>query len=120
MKRVALGAAVVAVAAAAPADAATQRVFRTPSKRIACLMLKTSVRCDTFFLNDVAFRLTAHGKGKRIHVTDTVALVKEPTLAYGKSAKLGPFTCTSRTDGLTCRNRQKHGFFVSRESQRVF
>ena len=83
-------------------------------------MLKTSVRCDTFFLNDVAFRLTAHGPGKRIHVTDTVALVKEPILAYGKSAKLGPFTCTSRPTGLTCTNREKHGFFVSVQSQRVF
>ena len=90
------------------------------AKRIACLMLKTSVRCDTFFLNDVAFRLTAHGAGKRIHVTDTVALVHEATLAYGKSAKVGPFTCTSQSVGLTCRNRQGHGFFVSTQSQRVF
>jgi hypothetical protein len=105
---------------AASAQAASQRHFRTPSKRIACLMLTTSVRCDTFFLNDVAFRLTAHGPGKRIHVTDTVALVKEPILAYGKSAKLGPFTCTSQTVGLTCKNREGHGFFVSVQSQRVF
>ena len=119
MKRLALTL-LVAALAAAPAEAATQRVFRTPSKRIACLMLKTSVRCDTFFLNDVAFRLTAHGKGKRIHVTDTVALVKEPILAYGKSATFGPFTCTSRTNGLTCKNRDGHGFFVSVQSQRVF
>ena len=121
MKRLALLAAVaIAATAALPAQAATERHVRTPSKRIACLMLTTSVRCDTFFLNDVGFRLTAHGKGKRIHVTDTVALVKEPTLAYGSSAKLGPFTCTSRTAGLTCRNRQGHGFFVSVQRQRVF
>jgi hypothetical protein len=120
MKRLALCAALTALAAAPAAEAATQRVFRTPSKTIACLMLKTSVRCDTFFLNDVAFRLTANGPGKRIHVTDTVALVKEPILAYGKSAKLGPFTCSSHTDGLTCTNRQGHGFFVSRRRQRVF
>src|SRR3954452_15497664 len=118
MKRLALTTLLVALAAA-PAHAASQRHFRTPSKRIACLMLKTSVRCDTFFLNDVAFRLTAHG-AKRIHVTDTVALVHEPTLAYGTSAKLGPFTCTSQTTGLTCKNRQGHGFFVSVQSQRVF
>jgi hypothetical protein len=119
MKRLVL-AGLIAGLAAAPAEAATQRVFRTPSKRIACLMLKTSVRCDTFFLNDVAFRLTANGAGKRIHVTDTVALVKEPILGYGKSATLGPFTCTSRTAGLTCKSRQGHGFFVSVQSQRVF
>src|SRR4051794_34327602 len=118
MKRLALTL-LLTTLAAAPAEAATQRVFRTPSKRIACLMLKTSVRCDTFFLNDAAFRLTAHGKGKRIHVTDTVALVKEPILAYGRSAKIGPFTCASRTDGLTCTNRQGHCFFVRRQRQRV-
>ena len=106
--------------AVAPAGAAQQRHFRTPSKRIACLMLTTSVRCDTFFLNDTGFRLTAHGPGRRIHVTDTVALVHEPTLAYGKSAKVGPFTCTSQTVGLTCRNREGHGFFVSVQSQRTF
>lgn len=120
MNRLALLAALVTLCAVAPAQAASQRYFRTPSKRIACLMLTTSVRCDTFFLNDVGFRLTAHGPGKRIHVTDTVALVHEPTLAYGKSAKLGPFTCTSRSAGLTCKNRAGHGFFVSVQSQRVF
>jgi hypothetical protein len=120
MKRAALALTVVAAVAAAPAQADTQRHFRTPSKRIACLMLETSVRCDTFFLNDVAFRLTANGAGKRIHVTDTVALVKEPILAYGKSAKVGPFTCSSHEDGLTCTNRKGHGFFVSRQRQRVF
>jgi hypothetical protein len=119
MKRSVAAVAVLAVGAA-PASAATQRHFRTPSKRIACLMLRTSVRCDTFFLNDVAFRLTAHGTGKRIHVTDTVALVGEPVLAYGKSAKVGPFTCTSRSVGLTCENRAHHGFFVSAQSQRVY
>ena len=120
MKRLALLTVSAAVLAAVPADGASQRHFRTPSKRIACLMLTTSVRCDTFFLNDVGFRLTAHGKGKRIHVTDTVALVHEPTLAYGRSAKLGPFTCTSQSVGLTCKNRAGHGFFVSVQSQRVF
>ena len=120
MKRLALLASAAAPLAAAPAGAAQQRHFRTPSKRIACLMLTTSVRCDTFFLNDVAFRLTAHGAGKRIHVTDTVALVHEATLAYGSSAKVAPFTCTSQTAGLTCKNREGHGFFVSAQSQRVF
>ena len=122
MKRLALLtiAAVVACAAATPASGATQRHFRTPSKRIACLMTTTSVRCDTFFLNDVGFFLSAHGKGRRSHVTDTIALVHEPTLAYGRSAKVGPFTCTSQSVGLTCRSRQGHGFFVSTQSQRVF
>jgi hypothetical protein len=44
-----------------------------------------------------------------------------PVLAYGHSRSVGRFTCTSRTTGLTCRDRRSgHGFEVSRERQRLF
>jgi Family of unknown function (DUF6636) len=42
------------------------------------------------------------------------------TLAYGKTWRLSVFTCTSRTTGVTCRNRAGHGLFVSRESYRTW
>lgn len=42
------------------------------------------------------------------------------TLAYGKSWRRGPFTCTSRIAGVTCRNRTGHGLYVSRESYRTW
>ena len=45
---------------------------------------------------------------------------KARVLAYGTSTRFGGITCTSRTTGLTCRNRDGHGFFLSRERWRSF
>ena len=42
------------------------------------------------------------------------------TLAYGKSWQRGPFTCTSRVTGVTCRNRTGHGLFISRQAYRTW
>jgi len=41
-------------------------------------------------------------------------------LAYGKSWRGGGLRCTSAETGLTCRNRDGHGFFLSRERWRSF
>jgi hypothetical protein len=40
------------------------------------------------------------------------------TLAYGKSWRQSVFTCWSRLTGVTCRNRQGHGLFISRQAWR--
>jgi hypothetical protein len=115
---------VLALLAAAPAAASAKtRRFVMPSKRIACLYDShfVALRCDTFFLNDTAFQLRRHGRGRRIRVTDTVGDPRAPVLRYGHRLRLGPFTCASRRTGLTCRTRANgHGFSVSRERQRVF
>jgi hypothetical protein len=42
------------------------------------------------------------------------------TLAYGKTWKRSIFTCTSRVNGVTCKNPAGHGLFVSREAWRAF
>ena len=42
------------------------------------------------------------------------------TLAYGKSWQRGPFTCSSRITGVTCRNRAGHGLFISRQAYRIW
>jgi hypothetical protein len=42
------------------------------------------------------------------------------TLAYGKSWTRGPFTCSSRITGVTCRNQGAHGVFISRQSYRTW
>jgi hypothetical protein len=42
------------------------------------------------------------------------------TLAYGKTWRRGPFTCTSRVTGVTCRSTKHHGLFVSRQSYRLW
>ena len=42
------------------------------------------------------------------------------TLAYAQSWQRGPFTCTSRVTGVTCRNRTGHGLFISRQAYRTW
>jgi hypothetical protein len=44
----------------------------------------------------------------------------KPVLAYGETWRKRGFTCYSRAIGLTCRNTQGHGFFLSRERWHVF
>jgi hypothetical protein len=43
-----------------------------------------------------------------------------PALAYGSTWRHGPFACTSRITGVTCRSRAGHGLFVARQSWRVW
>jgi hypothetical protein len=114
-----------ALALAAPA-AAKVVDFQTPSKRIVCAYVtgigeRAFVRCDLRFLNDRAVVLEAGRKARKVKVTDAVGGPHSPVLAYGRSRTFGRFTCTSRTAGLTCRDRRTdHGFEVSRERQRLF
>jgi hypothetical protein len=112
----------LALAAPVPASAATKS-FQTPSRNIVCLYRSTGgpgplLRCDMHSLNDTAFTLDRRHRGKRVHVTDAVPAGR--VLAYGRSLKLGPFKCTSRRTGLTCRNGHSHGFALSRARQRLF
>jgi hypothetical protein len=118
-------AALLVLAAAAPASAATRR-FQTPSHNIVCLYGSKGgpgphLRCDVLSLNDTGFRLDRRHRGRRVRVTDTVNDPRAPVLRYGSSRRFGPFRCTSRRTGLTCRSRVSgHGFFLSRARQRVF
>jgi hypothetical protein len=43
-----------------------------------------------------------------------------PILSYGRSWNFEGFGCRSRRVGLTCANRSRHGFTLSREYQRIF
>jgi CRISPR/Cas system CSM-associated protein Csm5 (group 7 of RAMP superfamily) len=42
------------------------------------------------------------------------------TLGYGETWSLGTVSCSSDMNGLTCRNKEGHGFFLSRKSQSIF
>jgi hypothetical protein len=117
------------------ATASSFTTFQTPSHHIACAYetSPSSLRCD---ISDVAHRpkrpasceldygsafgLTASGRGKRLCVGDTVLNPKAKVLAYNKSRRLGPFTCTSRASGLRCTTKAGHGFSLSRQTQKVF
>jgi hypothetical protein len=110
----------------AVAEAKT-RSFHTPSQNIACMYVShidargAYLRCDVYSLNDTAFTLRRRGRGHRVHVTDAVGRGAGRELAYGDSVTYGPFKCTSRLTGLTCRSKPSgHGFKLSRASQTVF
>jgi hypothetical protein len=45
--------------------------------------------------------------------------VRYTTLAYGRTRRLGRFTCTSRSTGVTC-TTPGHGVFISRQSWRAW
>src|SRR3954452_7949181 len=102
------------------------KAFQTPSHKIRCAYMSTLgpgpwIRCDVLSLNDTAFRLDRTHKGKRIHVTDAAAGPHARVLRYGHSLKVGPFTCTSRRSGLTCKSRvSRHGFKLSKQRQKRF
>lgn len=53
-------------------------------------------------------------------ITDTVMEPGAPVLQYGRTWSRGGFTCQSRSTGLTCRNLDGHGWFLSRERSRIF
>jgi hypothetical protein len=123
MRRLSLAVVLVALLAAAVPALAKDVVFQTPSKKIACRVYDEGkglvIRCDLFFLNDRAVRMTRTGRARLIHVTDTIGDPKAQVLHYGQTKRVGPFTCTSRRRGLSCHNRRGHGFTVSREHQSV-
>jgi hypothetical protein len=121
-----LVAAICAVLALPAAAQSVNRQFQTPSGQIMCAYFSFTdvppqIRCDLLFLNDRAAVITRSGKGRLVKVTDAVGDPTSRRLAYGTSTRFGIYTCTSRRSGLTCTNRRtRHGFTVSRQSQKVF
>lgn len=105
--------------------------FHTPSGNIRCVLsgggASASVQCWVLsracrgeggtFAYSWAMRATR--RPVRFCPGDIVAAGR--VLRYGRSVRAGVITCTSRVPGLTCTNRRTgHGFFLSRERQRVF
>jgi hypothetical protein len=113
--------------------------FTTPSRNIGCVIeddrqLAPRARCD---IHDHTWRppprpkacdldwgggleVGAVGKGGFTCASDA-AFVNGPVLRYGHGYREGRFTCISRETGVTCTDDQTgHGFFISRESARLF
>lgn len=137
----ALSAATSALAlGAGPAAAQDLEGVRTPSGNIYCMAWPAQdgepagLRCDIRETSNRlpprpadceedwgdAFGLTPSGRGHRLCHGDTVANDAYPVLGYGRSWTRYGMTCVSRTTGLTCSNRQGHGFALSRAAQSVF
>jgi hypothetical protein len=129
--------AAVLAAPAAGARSLSTKTFLTPSKNIACAYYPASItgravfRCDLMSglhprparhcdVDWTGASMAPRGKAGPTCAGDTVYDRSAPVLAYGKSWFYGGITCASRATGLTCRNRDGHGFFLSRQSWRVF
>ncbi len=126
----------IALPAIASADVWT---FETPSRNIQCTVGQEADSSDltctildrtgpparpapadcmshwghTFFMRDtgpVAMPCEAPGPDRRGH----------SRADYGVTGRFGGITCLSEKTGLTCRNQDGHGFFLSRARQTVF
>jgi hypothetical protein len=132
----------VLIGQSAAAHATHSGFFHTPSGNIGCAMwdnddIGVFVRCDigehnwdlppkphTVACQELDYiaglELGAKGKSNFVCAGDTVQHLGKK-LASGKSKTVGRFTCTSKTSGVTCRNRHNgHGLFLSRASYRRF
>jgi Family of unknown function (DUF6636) len=117
------------------ASAANFKQFATPSGNIGCIMGGGAVRCDirekswqappkpSWCDVDWGYGVAVGRKGRASFVCagDTVFEPGEPVLGYGERQIKNRFRCTSKRKGMRCVNtKNKHGFFLSRQSVRVF
>jgi hypothetical protein len=118
---------------AVPANAGLT-LFHSPSDNVGCTISGSGARCDVAEHSWVAPPKPAYcdvdwgggvgvgkkGKGGFVCAGDTT-LHQGNSLAYGNSVSQGRFKCTSKQSGMRCVNkRNKHGFFVSRDTVRLF
>jgi hypothetical protein len=103
------------------------RFFVSPTGNISCEVAAKDPRgtyayCQTFRPVE-SVKMNAKGHSK---VCKGWKCVGDPpgdafTLGYGDSVRVGPFRCTSRTTGMTCRAIGKgHGFVISRAGIDLF
>jgi hypothetical protein len=116
------------LALAIPATASAKvRWFHSPTGNIECEVAANDTRgtyayCQTFQPVE-SVKLNAAGHSKACTGGSCVGDGPENafTLHYGDAVRVGPFRCTSRTSGMTCRVVGKgHGFVISRSGIRRF
>jgi hypothetical protein len=64
------------------------------------------------------FAMSGTGKPSPFCPNDSVP--QHRTLRYGGTWKLGPFTCTMRRSGVTCKNARGRGWFLSRQQYQLY
>jgi hypothetical protein len=114
----------------APAQARTVSYENivSPSKLISCfaVMHSTEVECTAPYLPDIGeldtyLGLRARGKAILSERGDFPGFSSpRRTLRYGDTWKRPGIRCTIRTSGLTCRNRDGHGFHIQKDHVRRF
>lgn len=110
-----------------PTPSSVQKGFLTPSGNIVCnagpYRGRPLIACTVFSeANSRGQKVWAMHPEGRAMVGFVVgnAASDMPKLAYGRTWSWRGIRCTSRRRGLTCTNRPRRGFFLSRQSQRVF
>ncbi|MFN8160786.1 MAG: DUF6636 domain-containing protein [Solirubrobacterales bacterium] len=108
--------------------------FKSPSGNIGCYLIGGTARCDIRERSwsppprpancplDWGQGLEVGSSGSRVVCAGDTALdPSAPVLAYGRSTAKGSIECVSATEGVTCTdNANWHGFFISRQSYRLF
>jgi hypothetical protein len=130
----------LAAAGSVSASSTVYVSFRTPSGNIGCGYAKfagetANLRCEivsgirplpakprgcTEGVWGRAVGMAPTGRATGYCITDTVMEPGAPVLAYGRTWTRGSFTCASKASGLTCRNRDGHGWLLSRTRSRIF
>jgi hypothetical protein len=130
----------------APASPPKYGSFKTPSRNIVCgysidqhgkasmeCGIKSGLKpppprihCDAGDPSDKRIGLTETGRARPVLCAgDPGPLLpqieaKAVVLRYGTKIRIAGITCSSAITGLTCKNRSGHGFFMSRQSWRLF
>jgi len=96
------------------AASATTTVFRTPAGAAYCGIGEAGFYCWT--PND-GFVVLMDGPGRPVYSYGADYRDRRPhahTLRFGQRWHDGYVRCTSRRNGLTCRNRDHHGLWLGR------
>jgi hypothetical protein len=116
------------LAMGAAASTAQAAYFQTPSRNIVCGTGQSAfggyaVTCTVFSeanrRGQKIWALRSRGRAS-VFFSMSNAPVQVRVLRYGRTYHGYGIRCTSRKLGLTCTNRSRHGFFLSRQRQRVF
>ena len=119
----------------APVASADLSGFTSPSGNIGCITADDGVRCDIQERDwsppprpaDCPSE-TGYGQGIDLPVSGLPEFVcagdttlnSGPVLPYGHSTSAAGLTCASSPAGMTCTNRDSHGFTISRQAYRLF
>lgn len=132
---------VVCAGASSASSKAVLREFRTPTGNIGCVFaeglvgdLAPTIRCDIRSRlvpapeppkgcrldSGDSIQVSRRGRAILVCHGDTAIDPHARVLAYGHLFRRDGVSCVSRAVGLTCSNTQGHGFFMSRQSWRIF
>jgi hypothetical protein len=108
-------------------------LFQTPSANMTCTLNRQYVdfknkktidtlRCERNAPQYVGYDLVPTGIPKVVDDPGDVGMpwMTDPTLPYGTWWSNGSIACLSEEKGLTCKNKDGHGFFLSKTQAKTF